>query len=83
MNLRIGIIMLPASVVLLGLIAGFVLTGKVPSDILMAIVLLAMGGFTCAELGKRLQIVRNIGAAAIFATFIPSALASTCCPHRY
>jgi CCS family citrate carrier protein len=75
MNLRIGIIPLPIYVVLLGLITGFVLTGKVPSDILMAIVLLAMGGFTCAELGKRLPIVRNIGAAAIFATFIPSALA--------
>ena len=75
MNLRIGIIPLPIFVVLFGLIAGFVMTGKVPSDILMAIVLLAMGGFTCAELGKRLPIVRNIGAAAIFATFIPSALA--------
>jgi len=75
MNQRIGIIPLPIFVVLLGLIAGFVMTGKVPSDILMAIVLLAMGGFTCAELGKRLPIVRNIGAAAIFATFIPSALA--------
>jgi CCS family citrate carrier protein len=34
-----------------------------------------MGGFACAEVGKRLPIVRNIGAAAIFATFIPSALA--------
>jgi CCS family citrate carrier protein len=75
MNFQIGIIPLPIFVVLLGLIAGFVLTGKVPSDILMAIVLLAMGGFTCAELGKRLPLIRNIGAAAIFATFIPSALA--------
>jgi Na+/citrate or Na+/malate symporter len=36
--------------------------------------LLAAGGFACAELGKRLPIVRNIGAAAIFATFIPSFL---------
>ena len=41
----------------------------------MAIVLLAMGGFTCAEIGKRLPVLRNIGAAAILATFIPSALA--------
>jgi Na+/citrate or Na+/malate symporter len=41
----------------------------------MATVLLAMGGFTCAELGKRLPVFRNIGAAAIFATFIPSFLA--------
>jgi CCS family citrate carrier protein len=46
----------------------------VPSDIQMAIVLLSVGGFTCAELGKRIPIIRNIGAAAIFATFIPSAL---------
>src|SRR5580704_13262389 len=44
-------------------------------DILMAIVLLSMGGFTCEELGKRIPIIRNIGAAAIFATFIPSFLA--------
>jgi CCS family citrate carrier protein len=72
---RIGIVPVPIFVILLALIAGFVLTGKVPSDILMAIVLLAMGGFTCAEIGKRLPIARNIGAVAIFATFIPSALA--------
>ena len=57
------------------MIGAFALTGKVPSDILMAIVLLSMGGFTCAELGKRIPIIRNIGAAAIFATFIPSYLA--------
>jgi Na+/citrate or Na+/malate symporter len=73
MKFQIGIIPLPIFVVLLGLVAGFVLTGKVPSDILMAIVLLPMGGFTCAELSKRLPL---IGAAAIFATFIPSALAT-------
>src|SRR5471032_1239364 len=72
---KIGIVPLPIFVVLFGVIAGFALTGKVPSDILMAIVLLSMGGFTCAELGKRIPIIRNIGAAAIFATFIPSFLA--------
>lgn len=74
-DIRIGIIPLPIYIVLLALIAGFVVTGKVPSDILMSIVLLAVGGFTCAELGKRLPVLRNIGAAAILATFIPSALA--------
>src|SRR4029077_5784594 len=72
---KIGIVPLPIYVVLLAVIAAFALTGKVPSDILMAIVLLSMGGFTCAELGKRIPIIRNIGAAAIFATFIPSFLA--------
>jgi malate:Na+ symporter len=72
---KIGIVPVPVFVILLAVIAGFALTGEVPSDILMAIVLLSMGGFTCAELGKRIPIIRNIGAAAIFATFIPSYLA--------
>ena len=74
-DFKIGIIPLPVFIVLLAVIAGFAATGTVPSDILMAIVLLSMGGFTCAELGKRIPIIRNIGAAAIFATFIPSFLA--------
>jgi malate:Na+ symporter len=74
-DFKIGIVPLPVFLVLLAVIAGFTVTGTVPSDILMAIVLLSMGGFTCAELGKRIPIIRNIGAAAIFATFIPSFLA--------
>jgi malate:Na+ symporter len=74
-DFKIGIVPLPVFLILLAVIAGFVATGTVPSDILMAIVLLSMGGFACAELGKRIPIIRNIGAAAIFATFIPSFLA--------
>jgi malate:Na+ symporter len=74
-DFKIGIVPLPVFVLLLALIAGFTLTGRMPSDLPMAIVLLAMGGFTCAEIGKRLPVLRNIGAAAILATFIPSALA--------
>src|SRR5262245_35452583 len=73
-DFKIGIVPLPIFVILLALITAFTLTGSVPSDLLMAIVLLSMGGFTCAELGKRIPIIRAIGAAAIFATFIPSAL---------
>jgi malate:Na+ symporter len=71
---KIGIVPLPVYVLVLVLIAGFTFTGAVPSDLPMSIVLLAMGGFTCAEIGKRLPVLRNIGAAAILATFIPSAL---------
>jgi len=74
-NFKIGIVPLPIYVILIGIFAGLLYTGKVPSDILMGITLLAVGGFTCAEIGKRLPIIRHIGAAAIFATFIPSALA--------
>jgi len=74
-DFKIGIIPLPVFLVFFAVIGGFAATGPVPSDILMAIVLLSMGGFTCAELGKRIPIIRNIGAAAIFATFVPSFLA--------
>ena len=74
-DFKIGIVPLPVFVILVAVIALYALTGSVPSDILMAIVLLSMGGFACAELGKRIPIIRNIGAAAIFATFIPSFLA--------
>jgi malate:Na+ symporter len=74
-DFKIGIIPLPVYLILFAVIGGFAATGAVPSDILMAIVLLSMGGFSCAELGKRIPIIRNIGAAAIFATFVPSFLA--------
>lgn len=74
-QVRIGIVPLPVYALLLALIAGFVTTGKVPNDICVSIAILTVGGFSCAELGKRLPFFRNIGAAAIFATFIPSYLA--------
>jgi len=74
MEFRIGIIPLPVFIVMGALIAGFVATGKISSEISMAIVVFSFFGFTCAEIGKRIPFIRNIGAAAIFATFIPSAL---------
>src|SRR5882672_11823869 len=74
MEYRIGIIPLPVYFVMGALIAGFVVTGKISSEISMAIVVFSFFGFTCAEIGKRIPVIRNIGAAAIFATFIPSAL---------
>lgn len=73
-DLKIGIIPLPVFVGLIGIILAFVNTGNVPSDILTNIGVLAVGGFACAEVGKHLPILRHIGAAAIFATFIPSYL---------
>jgi malate:Na+ symporter len=75
MELGIGVIPLPVYFVLLAVIAYLVLaTGHLPSEINMAVAVLAVGGFTCAELGKRLPGIRQVGGAAIFATFIPSAL---------
>lgn len=74
MDLRIGIIPLPIYLVAGALIAGLLATGKLPNEISVAIVVFAFFGFTLAEIGKRLPLVRHIGAAAIFATFVPSAL---------
>src|SRR5271170_7968643 len=72
---RIGIIPAPIYIVLVGLVATLVYTGEVKSDGPTMIAVLVLGGFTCAEIGKRIPILRNIGAGAIFATYIPSALA--------
>ena len=75
MDTRIGIIPVPIYIILFALLAGFIYTGDIKGDISMMIAVLVIGGFTCAEIGKRIPVLRNIGAAAIFATFIPSALA--------
>ncbi|WP_315834356.1 2-hydroxycarboxylate transporter family protein [Bradyrhizobium prioriisuperbiae] len=74
-DFRVGIIPLPIYIVLVILVATLVLTGEVKSDGPTMIAVLVLGGFTCAEIGKRTPILRSIGAGAIFATFIPSALA--------
>jgi malate:Na+ symporter len=74
MDFRIGVVPAPVMLAIVGVAAVFVGRGKVPADILMNMAVLAVGGFACAELGRRLPLIRNIGAAAIFATFIPSYL---------
>ena len=74
MEIRIGIIPLPVHIVLIGILAYFVRVGKFPTEICMMIAVLAVGGFSCAEIGKRLPVLRHIGAGAIFATFVPSCL---------
>ena len=79
MEFRIGIIPLPIYFLLLGLLVAFVLIRKVtdektPEEISFVLAIMVVGGFTCAEIGKRLPIIRSIGGPAIFATFIPSAL---------
>jgi malate:Na+ symporter len=72
---RIGIVPLPVYVLLAALVAFFILRdGKVESDLPTMIAVLALGGFGCAEIGRRLPVIRNLGAAAIFATFVPSYL---------
>jgi malate:Na+ symporter len=79
METRVGVIPLPVYLLLLGLLIAFVLIKKVtdeksPEEISVVLAIMLIGGFTCAEIGKRMPIIRSIGGAAIFATFIPSCL---------
>lgn len=74
MEMRIGVIPLPVYVTLLAAIGYFVAAGKIPTELNMMIALLAVAGFTCAELGHRVPVINQIGGAAIFATFVPSFL---------
>ncbi len=71
---KIGIIPLPLFVLAGVLIAIDCLDGKLPSDIVVMVATLAFFGFACGEFGKRLPFIGKMGAAAICATFIPSAL---------
>ncbi|MEW6486183.1 2-hydroxycarboxylate transporter family protein [Tatumella sp. UCD-D_suzukii] len=71
---KIGIIPLPLFILCGVLITIDCLAGQLASDIVVMVATLAFFGFACGEFGKRLPIVGKIGAAAICATFIPSAL---------
>ena len=71
---KIGIIPLPLFILCGVLLAIDCLQGQLSSDIVVMVATLAFFGFACGEFGKRLPIVGKIGAAAICATFIPSAL---------
>ena len=62
MDMRIGIIPIPVYVILFALLAGFAYTGDVKGEVSVMIAVLVIGGFTCAEIGKRMPILRNIGA---------------------
>ena len=73
-DIRIGIIPLPLFPLILALMAGFVWLGKLPPDLTMMIPLIALGAYICAEIGKNIPVLRNIGGAAIIATFLPSYL---------
>ncbi|BES84648.1 citrate-sodium symporter [Pectobacterium araliae] len=71
---KVGIIPVPLFV-LAGVLIGIdCLSGKLPSDIVVMVATLAFFGFACGEFGKRLPIIGKMGAAAICATFIPSAM---------
>ncbi|PWC10433.1 malate permease [Brenneria roseae subsp. americana] len=71
---KVGIIPVPLFLLAGALIGIDCLNGKLPSDIVVMVATLAFFGFACGEFGKRLPIIGKMGAAAICATFIPSAM---------
>src|ERR1700744_3292724 len=73
-DMRIGIIPLPLFPLIVVLMVGFVWLGKLPPDLTMMIPLIALGAYICAEIGKNIPILRNVGGAAIITTFLPSYL---------
>jgi malate:Na+ symporter len=74
MNYRIGIMPLPVYLVLLALVTGFALTGNMNGEINMMMAALVLGGFTCAEIGKHIPLLRSVGGAALVTVFLPSYL---------
>jgi Na+/citrate or Na+/malate symporter len=73
-DIKVGIIPLPLFLMAAILITALCLTGELPSQLTTMVVVLGFFGFICGEFGKRLPFLGKIGAAAICATFIPSAL---------
>jgi len=74
METRIGIVPLPVFVVLAAIVAYFTYAGKLPTEASMMMAVLALFGFACGEAGKHIPVLKHLGGAAIFATFIPSYL---------
>lgn len=74
MEMRIGIFPLPVYILAGALLVVLVSIHNLSNEISLVIVMFAFCGFTLAGIGKRIPLVRAIGAAAIFATFVPSAL---------
>lgn len=75
MDFDIGIIPLPIYIILAGLLVVFTLTGGIEGEMGMVIGIMAAFAFTLGEIGKRLPILRSIGAGAVLVTFVPSYMA--------
>ncbi|WP_341473304.1 2-hydroxycarboxylate transporter family protein [Clostridium estertheticum] len=71
-NFKIGIMPLGVYLALLIVVFALLAKGILPNDMLGASAIMVLYGFTCAEIGERLPIIKNIGGKVIFATFLPS-----------
>jgi malate:Na+ symporter len=74
MEIRVGIIPLPIYLVLLALIAAFSIEGKISGEVTVMIAVTVFGGFTCAEIGRRIPVLNVIGGSSLMTIFLPSFL---------
>lgn len=74
LDYRIGIIPLPVYIVMFALVLRFSFTGQINTELNMMIAALALGGFTCAEIGMHIPFLRTVGGAALVTIFLPSYL---------
>ncbi|MBK1687975.1 malate permease [Rubrivivax gelatinosus] len=75
MEAKVGVIPLPLFVLAGALVLALANTkGGLTNELTVMAVTLAFFGFACGEIGKRIPVIGKMGAAAICATFIPSAL---------
>ncbi|MET7244407.1 2-hydroxycarboxylate transporter family protein [Methylobacterium sp. EM32] len=74
METRIGIIPLPVYVLLLVLITAFSIKGKISGEVTVMVGVIVAGGFTCAEIGRRIPFLRAIGGSSLVTIFLPSFL---------
>jgi Na+/citrate or Na+/malate symporter len=75
-GIQIGFIPLPVYLALLLLLCGLLLVNKVGTDLPTMIAFLGLGGATCAALGKKIPVLKNMGGAALVSAFLPSYLVS-------
>ncbi|SDF60967.1 2-hydroxycarboxylate transporter family protein [Sporomusa acidovorans] len=73
-NFKVGIIPVKVYVPLCIITYLVMAAGKLPKDMLGAIPVMMLMGFTFAEIGKRIPILKNIGGAAMVTIFLPSYL---------
>ncbi|BBO60479.1 2-hydroxycarboxylate transporter family protein [Mycoavidus sp. B2-EB] len=74
-NKRVGIIPLPAYFLILACLGILLALKEISGDISIMIALLAACGFTCAAIGERIPVLRQIGGPVIVSILLPACLA--------
>jgi len=73
-SFKIGILPIGVYLFVLAVLIALLSKKLLPNDMLGALTVMVLFGFTCAEFGRRIPIIKNIGGTVIMATFLPSYL---------